>query len=39
MKELFERYQQFDAVKECKNTKITPEFYIRKFELKLKEMF
>ena len=38
MKELLDRYQQLDSLEGCKSAKDTVVLYIRKLELKLKEM-
>ena len=38
MKELLDRYQQLDSLEGCKSAKDTVVLYIRKLEVKLKEM-
>lgn len=38
MKELLDRYQQLDSLEGCKSAETVLEGYIRKLELKLKEM-
>lgn len=38
MIELLNRYEQLDGMKECKSARTTLELYIKKLELKLKEL-
>lgn len=38
MQELLNRYEQLRAMEQCKSARITVELYIRKLELKLKEL-
>lgn len=38
MKELIDRYEQLKSMKGCKNAYDTVELYIKKLELKLKEL-
>ena len=38
MKELLDRYQQLDSLEGCNSAKDTVVLYIRKLEVKLKEM-
>lgn len=38
MNELLDRYEQLEPVQECKSSKQILELYIRKLEIKLKEL-